>query len=74
MSKENGGNFQNMSLRDAFALAAMQALLSNWQASQKICDSDPRYQKQADGLFNFADVVALNAYEFSDAMLKVRKQ
>jgi hypothetical protein len=53
--------------RDGFAACAMQALLSNPVASQRICDMDPRYNEK-----NFAEVVALNAYEFADAMMAAR--
>jgi hypothetical protein len=53
--------------RDGFAGLAMQALVGNPAASQAICDNDPRYDET-----NFADVVALNAYGFSDAMMRAR--
>jgi len=54
-------------LRDRFAGLAMQALLGDYTVSQSICDNDPRYNEK-----NFAEVVALNAYDFADAMLKAR--
>lgn len=59
-------NSGGMSLRDYFAAQVLPGLVSA-QAAQDICDNDPRY----DGS-NFAKVVALNAYEFADAMLKAR--
>ena len=71
---ENGEPFVwfsiGMTKRDRFAMAAMQGLLSCWQAQQKICDTDPRYQQKPDGQYNFADVVATNAVEFADALLE----
>lgn len=54
------------SLRDWFAGKAM-ARLINGPSAQNICDRDPRYDET-----NFADVVAINAYEFADAMLRQR--
>jgi hypothetical protein len=55
-----------LTMRDYFAAKAM-ARLINGPAAQNICDRDPRYDET-----NFADVVAVNAYEFADAMLKAR--
>lgn len=55
-----------MTLRDYIAAKAMQTLVGG-AAAQNICDRDPRY----DGT-NFGSVVALNAYEFADAMLRAR--
>ena len=55
----------NKTQRQQIATAAMQALISNWNASVKICESDPRY----DGA-NFCEVVAQNAVEFADALIK----
>jgi hypothetical protein len=53
-----------MSKREYLTAMAMQALISNREASCKICDSDPRYNGE-----NFKEVVALNATEFADALL-----
>ena len=50
--------------REEVAARAMEALIGNWEASCKICDSDPRY----DGT-NFKEVVAMNSAEFADALL-----
>lgn len=50
--------------REEIAARAMAALIGNWEASCKICDSDPRY----DGT-NFKEVVAINSAEFADALL-----
>lgn len=53
--------------RNELAGRAMQALLSA-ETSQLICDRDPRYKGD-----NFAEVLALNAYEFADEMIKASK-
>lgn len=53
-------------LRDYFAAAAIGALLSDHEVGQKICD-DPRYPETP-----FRDLVAENAYDFADAMIKAR--
>lgn len=50
--------------RDRIATAAMNAIIGNWEASCKICDSDPRYNGT-----NFCEVVAINAVEFADALI-----
>lgn len=55
--------------REEFAKAAMAAIVSSFRVSEEICNTDPRYKKQADGHFNFSQVVALNAVEFADALL-----
>ena len=60
--------------REQFAAMAMQGMLSCWEAQQKICNSDPRYQQQPDGRYNFDDVVATNAVEFADALLERLKK
>ena len=36
--------------------------------------TDPRYQKQVDGHFNFADVIAINACEMADALIAALNQ
>lgn len=60
---------KNSAQRDHFAGLAMQALIGDYAVSQAICDRDPRYNG-----CNFAEVVALNAYDFADAMLRVRSK
>jgi hypothetical protein len=57
-----------MSLRDYFASKAMQAIFGGVGA-QQVANRDLRYDET-----NWAEVVALNAYEMADAMLKVRVQ
>lgn len=59
-------DFNGLSLRDYFAGKALPALVAG-PAAQNICDHDSRYDET-----NFAQVVAINAYEFADAMLRVR--
>lgn len=63
-------NNERRLLRHSAAVAAMHALISNPVASQNICNEDPRYQKMPDGHYNFAQVVALNAVEFADALVE----
>jgi len=63
------GDKEGLTKREYIAAKAMAALIGNPVASQCICNNDPRYKKQADGQCNFADVVALNALEFADALL-----
>lgn len=65
------GNQKNLGLtkRELLAAMAMQGLLANYEAQRQICNTDPRYQQQADGEFNFADVIAINSREFADALL-----
>ena len=58
---------RGMTLRDYFAAAAMQAIFGGVGA-QQVAERDRRY----DGT-NWAEVVAKNAYEMADAMLKARK-
>lgn len=60
--------FPGMTLRDYFAAKALAGIVGNFDVSRAICDNDPRYDDT-----NFAQVVALNAYEFADAMLKARE-
>lgn len=59
-----GSVSEGLTKREYFAAKAMQGLIGNWEASCKICDSDPRY----DGT-NFMNVVAINSVEFADALL-----
>jgi hypothetical protein len=59
-----------MSKRELYAGMAMQALISDFHVGRAICDNDPRYKKQADGQYNFSEVIAINACEFADALLK----
>lgn len=47
------------------ATAAMQALISNWDATIAICDSDPRFNGT-----NFKEVVAENSVEFAFALIE----
>jgi hypothetical protein len=58
---------EGMTLRDYFAAKAMAALLGSKEVSRQICNDDPRFQGD-----NFDSVIALNAYEFADAMLAER--
>jgi hypothetical protein len=55
-----------MSLRDYFAAKAMQAAFAGVGA-QQVANRDQRYDET-----NWSTVVALNAYEMADAMLKAR--
>jgi hypothetical protein len=55
-----------MSLRDWFATYAMQAIYGG-EGARIVADRDSRYDET-----NWAEVVALNAYEMADAMLKAR--
>lgn len=55
-----------MLLRDYFAGLAMQSMFAG-PGAQVVADRDERYDES-----NWAEVVALNAYEMADAMLKVR--
>lgn len=55
-----------MSLRDWFATAAMQAIYGG-EGAQQVANRDARYNET-----NWAFVVASNAYEMADAMLKAR--
>lgn len=50
--------------REMFAMAAMQGILSSYEV-QKDLQDDARFTGG-----NFANVVALNAIEFADALLK----
>lgn len=59
-----------MSIRTYLAGKAMAALISNHEAGRLICNNDPRYKKQADGFYNFSEVLAINAVEFADALIK----
>ena len=56
-------------MRHVASLFAMHALISNPVANQCLCDDDPCYQKLPDGQYNFAQVVAINAIEFADALI-----
>jgi hypothetical protein len=58
-----------MSLRDYFAAKAMQSIFAGDGATM-VANCDGRYN----GETNWADVVALNAYEMADAMLKEREK
>ena len=55
-----------MSLRDWFAGLAMQASFAG-HGAQQLADRDDRYDET-----NWSEVVAANAYEMADAMLKAR--
>lgn len=71
-SMEHMGAFMDlggMSLRAYFSGRALQGMLSCYEVQKNICNNDPRYKQQADGMFNFATVVALNALEFADALI-----
>jgi hypothetical protein len=57
-----------MSLRDYFAAKAMQSIFAGDGATM-VANRDGRY----DGETNWAEVVALNAYEMADAMLEARE-
>lgn len=59
-------NCDGMSLRDYFAGQAMQAIFGGLGA-QQVADRDKRYDET-----NWQHVVASNAYEMADAMLKAR--
>jgi hypothetical protein len=61
-------------IRREIAARAMQALISNATASQLLCNLDPRYKEQPDGHCNFAEVVAINAVEFADALIRALKK
>jgi hypothetical protein len=56
-----------MTLRDYFAAKAMQAAFAGIGA-QQVANRDLRYDET-----NWSTVVALNAYEMADAMLKARQ-
>jgi hypothetical protein len=58
-----------MSLRD-FMAAKFAAKLCAGEEARMLADKDGRY----DGESNWAEVVAMNAYEFADAMLKERNK
>lgn len=55
-----------MFLRDWFAGLAMQASFAG-HGAQQLADRDDRYDET-----NWSEVVAANAYEMADAMLKAR--
>lgn len=59
---------EGMSLRDYFAAKAMQAAFSG-AGARMVADRDSRYDET-----NWAQVVALNAYEMADAMLAQRQK
>lgn len=63
----NGSAHEGMSLRDYFAAKAMQAIFGGLGAEQ-VANRDRRYDET-----NWAQVVAANAYEMADAMLKARE-
>lgn len=54
-----------MTLRDYFAAQAMQAMCAG-SGAKSVAEIDDRY----DGKKNWREVVAMNAYEFADAMLE----
>lgn len=57
-----------MSLRDWFAGRAMQSMFAG-DGARMVANRDKRYDET-----NWAEVVALNAYEMADAMLTARAQ
>lgn len=59
-----GGPYCGLTKRELFAAMAMQGLLSDVE-TQRQMQQDPRYNKK-----NFNEVVAMNAIEFADALLK----
>ena len=61
-------NKENVALRDWFAGMAMQAIFGGVGA-QDVANRDDRYDET-----NWAQVVAANAYEMADAMLKERSR
>lgn len=56
------------SLRDEFAMAALISMVAG-PGARMVADRDNHY----DGETNWKEVVALNAYEFADAMMDARK-
>jgi hypothetical protein len=58
-------NAPGLSKRELIAAMAMQGLLSCYDAQVDMQHSDPRYNGH-----NFKEVVAVNAVEFTDALLK----
>ncbi len=56
-----------MALRDYFAAKAMQAAFAG-DGARMIADRDARYDET-----NWAQIVAMNAYEMADAMLIARE-
>lgn len=54
--------------RQEAAIAAMKAMLGDIEISKWV-QTDPRYKLQADGSYNFREVIAVNAVEFADALL-----
>jgi hypothetical protein len=57
-----------MSLRDYFAAKAMQSMTAG-PGARMVADRDGRYDET-----NWAEVVAMNAYEIADAMLAHRQK
>lgn len=58
---------KGMSLRDYFA-AGFAAQICAGTAARMVADRDQRYNEK-----NWKEVVAANAYEFADAMIKERR-
>lgn len=59
---------REITLRDWFAGLAMQAAFAG-EGARMVADRDERYDET-----NWAEVVALNAYEMADAMLAAREK
>lgn len=66
----NQPTLESISLRDYFAAMAMQQMCAG-PGARMLADRDMRYDAT---LGNWAEIVASNAYDFADAMLKARKQ
>jgi hypothetical protein len=61
-----GIGFHGMTIRDWFAGMAMQAIYGG-EGARQVADRDGRYDET-----NWGEVVAANAYEMADAMLRQR--
>ncbi len=67
--RQQGCPWPGLTKLEAFTMAAMQALISNADAGEFICNNDDRYKEQPDGRYNFSEVVALNAIGVARACL-----
>lgn len=60
--------FLGTTLRDYFAAKAMQAMITG-NGTRRVADTDARFDGN-----NIGEIIAINAYEFADAMLEARKR